>query len=368
MVSVLIAGGGTGGHVFPMIAVGQAVQAVAPDAEVFYVGTARGIETRAIPAAGGELELVDVAPLRGGGIGGFARGAVQAVRGLLQSRRLIERRRPDVVFSVGGYAGGPIALAARMAGVPLAILEPNAVLGLTNKLLSPMAARAYTAFGDLHRAFRSDVGLKTGVPLRRSIESSAYLPQEGELSILVLGGSQGAKALNERVPAAFAALVREVPHARVVHQAGKGRGDDTRAAYESAGAPDGSYRVVEFIDDVGAELRAADVVLQRCGASSLAELCATGRASVLVPFPFAADQHQLQNAKSLERVGAAVALTQDEATPERLGAELLTLARDPALRKRMADAARAAGAPDAARAVAEDLLRLAGRPQGTRRS
>ena len=366
--SVLIAGGGTGGHVFPMIAVGQAVQSVAPEAEVFYVGTARGIETRAIPAAGGELELVDVAPLRGGGVGGFARGAVQAVRGLLQSRRLIERRRPDVVFSVGGYAGGPIALAARMAGVPLAILEPNAVLGLTNRLLSPLAARAYTAFGDLHRAFRSDVGLKTGVPLRRSIESSAYEAEAGRFSILVLGGSQGAKALNERVPAAFAALVREIPHARIVHQAGKGRGEETRAAYEQAGAPEWSRRVVEFIDDVGAELRAADVVVQRCGASSLAELCATGRASVLVPFPFAADQHQLQNAKSLERAGAAVALAQDEATPERLGTELLTLARDAARRKRMADAARAAGEPDAARAVAEDLLRLAGRPQGTRRS
>lgn len=367
MVSVLIAGGGTGGHVFPMIAVGQAVQSVAPGAEVFYVGTARGIETRAIPAAGGELELVDVAPLRGGGIGGFFRGAVQAVKGLRESRRLIARRRPDVVFSVGGYAGGPIALAARMAGVPLAILEPNAVLGLTNRILAPLATRAYTAFGDLHRGFREGKGLRTGVPLRRSIEASAYEPEAGRFSVLVLGGSQGAKALNERVPAAFAALTREVGHARIVHQAGRGRGDDTREAYVRAGAPDGSFRVVEFIDDVGAELRASDVVVQRCGASSLAELCATGRPSVLVPFPFAADQHQLENAKSLERLGAAVALAQDEASPERIAASLIELARDPERRRKMADSARKAGEPGAARAVAEDLLRLA-REKSARRS
>ncbi len=359
--SVLIAGGGTGGHVFPMIAVGQAVQAAAPTAEVFYVGTARGIEARAVPDAGGDLELVDVAPLRGGGVGGFARGVVQAFRGLAASRRLIARRRPDVVFSVGGYAGGPIALAARMAGVPVAILEPNAVLGLTNRLLAPIASRAYTAFGDLHERFRGDVGLKTGVPLRRTIAPSPYEPSVGRFSVLVLGGSQGAKALNERVPDAFAKIVAAVPEARIVHQAGRGRGDDTRAAYERAGVPHDAARVVEFIDDVGAELRAADVVVQRCGASSLAELCATGRASVLVPFPFAADQHQLRNARSLERAGAAIALTQDEATPVALAGALVDLARDPGRRVRMARAALEVATPDAARAVAEDLLHLAER-------
>ncbi len=367
MVSVLIAGGGTGGHVFPMIAVGEAVRAVEPSAEVFYVGTARGIETRAIPGAGGDLELVDVAPLRGGGIGGFARGAVQAVRGLAASRRLIRRRRPDVVFSVGGYAGGPIALAARMAGVPLAILEPNAVLGLTNRMLSPFASRAYTAFGELHARFRAGVGVKTGVPLRRSIAASAYEPRDGRFDLLVLGGSAGAKGLNERVPPAFAKLIEVVPHARIHHQAGRGRADETREAYERAGAPIGSWRVTEFIDDVGAELRAADVVVQRCGASSLAELCATGRPSVLVPYPFAADQHQLQNARALEAAGAAVAIEQADATPERLSGSLVGLARDPALRKRMAGAALAAASPDAARAVAEDLLRLARERNASRR-
>jgi UDP-N-acetylglucosamine--N-acetylmuramyl-(pentapeptide) pyrophosphoryl-undecaprenol N-acetylglucosamine transferase len=361
VVSVLIAGGGTGGHVFPMIAVGEALRAVEPGAEVFYVGTARGIETRAIPAAGGELELVDVAPLRGGGLRGFARGAVQAVRGLAASRRLIERRRPDVVFSVGGYAGGPIALAARLSGVPLAILEPNAVLGLTNRMLSPFASRAYTAFGDLDRRLPEGKGIKTGVPLRRSIEPSAYEPRDGRFDLLVLGGSAGAKALNERVPPAFAALLARMPHARILHQAGRGRGEETRDAYLKSGAREDRWRVVEFIDDVGKELRAADVVVQRCGASSLAELCATGRPSVLVPYPFAADQHQLQNARSLEGEGAAVALEQSEATPEKLASILADLAQDAPRRVLMADAARRAATPGAARAVAEDLLELARR-------
>ena len=153
MVSALLAGGGTGGHVFPMLAVGQALRAVAPSAEVFYVGTARGLEARVMPENGCDLELLDVAPLRGGGLGGFVRGGLKAVSSLEASRQLVKRRKPDVVLSVGGYAGGPVALAARMMGVPLAVLEPNSVLGLTNKLLAPFARRAYVAFGDVDRRF-----------------------------------------------------------------------------------------------------------------------------------------------------------------------------------------------------------------------
>ncbi len=357
--TVLIAGGGTGGHVFPMLAVGQALRALEPSTDVFYVGTSRGLEVAAVPQAGGDLELLEVAPLRGGGPRGFARGVVLAFKGLLSSRALLRRRRPDVVLSVGGYAGGPIALAARLSGIPLAILEPNAVLGLTNRVLSPFAARAYTAFGELHRRFGHRRGLKTGVPLRRSISPSVYDPQPGRFEVLALGGSLGARGLNERLPAAFARLVERVPHARIVHQAGRGRATETSEGYQREGVGADRARVVEFIEDVGGALRGADVVVQRCGASSLAELCATGRASVLVPFPFAADQHQLENARALERAGAAVALPQADATPERLAAELSALAADPALRVAMARRARDMAAPDAARVVAEDLLRLA---------
>ncbi|MFO0552106.1 MAG: UDP-N-acetylglucosamine--N-acetylmuramyl-(pentapeptide) pyrophosphoryl-undecaprenol N-acetylglucosamine transferase [Polyangiaceae bacterium] len=372
---VLIAGGGTGGHVFPMLAVGQALHRVAPNASVVFVGTARGLEARAIPAAGEALELLDVAPLRGGGLRGFVRGGFKAVRSLVSARALVQRVRPDVVLSVGGYAGGPVALAARLMGVPLAFLEPNSVLGLTNKLLAPFAARAYFAFGDLDKRARAGVAARFGVPLRGSFTPSKYSAVAARMRVVLLGGSQGARALNESMPAAVRALLDRAPFASIVHQAGRGQAEATRARYEAAGVPlsssssttelaPGHAHVSEFIDDVATELDRADLVVQRCGASSLAELCAVGRASVLVPFPFAADQHQLANAKSLEAEGAAIAMEQSAATPERLGSVLTELALDPARRQEMADRARALGKPSAAEDVARDLCALAhrGRP------
>jgi UDP-N-acetylglucosamine--N-acetylmuramyl-(pentapeptide) pyrophosphoryl-undecaprenol N-acetylglucosamine transferase len=368
VVTVLIAGGGTGGHVFPMLAVGDALQRIDPSASVLYVGTPRGIETRVVPEAGGVLEQLDIAPLRGGGAAGFAKGAFKAVRGLVASRSLVAQSRPDVCLTVGGYAGGPVALVARLMGVPLAIIEPNSVLGMTNRILSPLADRAYTAFGDVDARFAPGVAMRVGVPLRKSFEPAPYVSSSDRFRVLVLGGSLGARALNERMPAAAATLAKAVPHARVLHQAGRGRAAETAAAYAAAGLePGGPVEVTEFIGDVGAELRRADVSVQRCGASSLAELCAVGRASVLVPFPFAADQHQLENARSLEREGAAVAIEQEEATPARLAEVLIGLASRPEQRSKMADRARALGRPDAAHAVAVDLLRLAAAGSGRRR-
>ncbi len=357
MVTVLIAGGGTGGHVFPMLAVGDAVRALESTANVFYVGTARGLETKVMASLGEDLELLDVAPLRGGGVRGFVKGAFRALGTLPAARRLVARRKPDVVLSVGGYAGGPVALAARLMGVPLAILEPNGVLGLSNKLLVPIVDRAYTAFGDLDRRFRKGVGKALGVPLRRAFTSAPYSADPTRFRVLVLGGSLGALALNEALPEAFAALMKEVPHATIVHQTGRDRSAPVKSAYAARDVGAGA-RVTEFIDDVAGELDAADVVIQRAGASSLAELCAVGRASVLVPYPFAADQHQLANAKSLEAAGAAIALTQADATSARLAIELVRLARNPGERVRMAASASALGRPDAARDIAVDLLEL----------
>lgn len=358
--TVLIAGGGTGGHVYPMLAVGQALKRLRPDAEVFYVGTSRGLEAKVMPAEGEDLEVLDVAPLRGGGLKGFFRGTMKAAASLKASRDLVKRRKPDVVLSVGGYAGGPVALAARAMGVPLAVMEPNSVLGLTNKLLGPLASRAYVAFGDVDKRFKEGVAVRAGVPLRSAFENKPYRPAADRFRVLVLGGSQGARALNENVPAAIAALLSRVPHASVVHQTGRGNAASTSERYAAAGlGADSRVRVTEFIDGVAAELDAADVVLQRCGASSLAELCVVGRASLLVPFPFAADQHQLENAKSLEAAGAAVALPQTEATSERLAAELERLANDEELRAQMAARASSLGRPAAATDIALDLVALA---------
>jgi UDP-N-acetylglucosamine--N-acetylmuramyl-(pentapeptide) pyrophosphoryl-undecaprenol N-acetylglucosamine transferase len=359
MVTVLIAGGGTGGHVFPMLAVGDAVRAAEPSARVVYVGTPRGIEGKVLGERGDELFLLDIAPLRGGGVAGFVKGAARAAGSIPESRALVRRLSPDVALSVGGYAGGPIALAARLHGVPVALLEPNSVLGLSNRLLTPFAERAYVAFPETERFLRPSIVRRLGVPLRRAFSPSAYAPDEGPVQVLVLGGSQGAQGINEAVPRAIAAAVGMNADVEVIHQAGRDRDGAVRARYQELGLGDRA-RVVPFINDVATALGAADLVIERAGASSLAELCAVGRASILIPFPYAADNHQYQNARSLERAGAAIAIAQMDATPERVAAEIVRLAADPAARSDMARAARELGRPEAARAVALDLLELGG--------
>ena len=358
MVTILIAGGGTGGHVFPMVAVGDAVRAVDPSARVVYVGTARGIEARVIPERGDVLELLDIRPLRGAGLRGFATGAFHAATSIPRARDLVRRLAPGAVLSVGGYAGGPVALAARSLGVPVALLEPNSVVGLSNRLLAPVVVRAYTAFPEAERYLRPSVVLRAGVPLRRAFARSPYVAKPDRVDVLVLGGSQGAKALNEVVPRAIARAVAQGAALHVRHQTGRDRDVEVRGVYEALGVG-ARAEVVAFIDDVAAALGAADIVVARSGASSYAELCAVGRASILVPYPHAADDHQLGNARSLERAGASVALPQVDATVGRLADELRRLAADAPLRARMAAAAAALGTPDAAVRVASDLLSLA---------
>ncbi len=357
--TVLIAGGGTGGHVFPMVAVGDALLAASPDVRVVYVGTARGLEKKICGERGDHLELLDVAPLRGGGITGFARGVGRAFAVLPEARTLVKRLDPKVCLSVGGYAGGPVALAARTLGVPVAILEPNSVLGLTNKLLSPMAERAYTAFPETERFLRPSVIRRLGVPLRRAFAQAPYEPTPGRLSILAIGGSLGARFFNETLPQAFALASKRVPDidVRVLHQTGKDAVETIEARYSELGISD-HVTVTPFIADVAAALASADLVIARCGASSCAELCAVGRPGIFIPFPFAADNHQWKNARSLEDAGAVVALAQKDASPEALASKIAEIAADPARRIRMAAAAAKLGKPTAAASIAEDLLSL----------
>jgi UDP-N-acetylglucosamine--N-acetylmuramyl-(pentapeptide) pyrophosphoryl-undecaprenol N-acetylglucosamine transferase len=354
---VLIAGGGTGGHVFPMVAVGEALLAERPGTEVTYVGTGRGIEARVVPEAGGTLERLDVLPLRGRGLGGFVRGAWRAVMVMRDARALVKRLDPDVVFSVGGYAAGPVTLAARTAGVPVTLMEPNAVLGFTNRLLSRLVQRAYVCFPETRSGFAPDVVRWTGVPLRSHFAPSPFAPQPGTTRILVMGGSQGAVALNEALPRAFARLVGEGLPIEVVHQTGKGKDAAVRSLYAELGVGE-AVVITTFIDDVAAALGDADLVVERAGAGSLAELCAVGRPGLLIPYPHAADDHQRMNARSLVNDGAAICLAQSDATEERLTAELRALVTDPERLAAMAARAASRGRPDAARSVARDLLAL----------
>jgi UDP-N-acetylglucosamine--N-acetylmuramyl-(pentapeptide) pyrophosphoryl-undecaprenol N-acetylglucosamine transferase len=219
--TLLFAGGGTGGHVFPMLAVADAVKALLPSARLVFVGTNKGMETSLVPARGYELELVKVLPIRGGGVPGALRGIGRAAGSIPEARGIVSRIAPAVVFSIGGYAAGPVALAARTLGIPLALMEPNAEAGLANRLIAPFVQRAYIAFPESQRYFKPAITLQTGAPIRAGFQPAPYrAPATNRLSVLVLGGSQGAKSLNEAVPRALSQLGQGV---RVVHQCGSAR-------------------------------------------------------------------------------------------------------------------------------------------------
>jgi UDP-N-acetylglucosamine--N-acetylmuramyl-(pentapeptide) pyrophosphoryl-undecaprenol N-acetylglucosamine transferase len=357
---IVLAGGGTGGHVFPMIAVADALRAEA-DVRVVFVGTPRGIEKRIVPARGDDLELLDVLPIRGKGVRGALRGATRAALTLPAARKLAIRLGPKVVFAAGGYASGPMALGAWTAKIPIALLAPDVELGLANRWLLPFARRAYVAFRPTEDRIGSSIARRTGVPLRGAFRPTPYVADEARFSVLVLGGSQGARALNDVLPGALAAAARTVPGFSILHQTGEGRADDVARRYRELGLGERA-KAVAFLEDVATELARADLVIGRAGSSSLAELCAIGRAAILVPFP-AAGAHQAANAGALVAVGAAVSIAQSDATAERMEREVVDLAHDVMRRTRMADAARAEGRPDAAREIARDLLELAGLPR-----
>ena len=359
---VLLAGGGSGGHVFPLLAVAEAMRILRPAVDVTFVGTSRGMEATLLPARGEKLVLLESAPIKGQGLLGGLRGITTAAGAMPDGRAVVRKIGPRVVLSVGGYAAGPVALAARTLGVPVALLEPNSVLGLSNWLMTPLVSRAYVAFPEVERRFRPSVARRFGIPLRRGFDAVPYAPAPGKLHVLVLGGSQGAEALNQRVPLAIAQLGTDFPTLTVLHQAGRDRDAEVRALYDRASDEaglSGRIEVRAFLDYMPRALAEADVVIARAGAGSLAELCAVGRAGILVPVPFAADDHQRKNAESLSKDSAAVTLLQSDASPERLAKELSALFESPNRRLALADAARRRGVPDAARRIAQDLLDLA---------
>ena len=360
--TIVLAGGGTGGHVFPLLAVAVALRELEPGLESVFVGTERGIETRVVPTRGYRLELMHVLPMRGGGLRGVVQGGVRAAGAMGEARELLRSLSPRAVLSVGGYAAGPIALAAALSRIPLALLEPNSVMGLANRLIAPLVSRAYTAFEPVHRHFRRSVVLQTGVPLGPGFRPSPYaLPAQGPLTVLVLGGSQGAVALNETVPRALARLRSKV---RIVHQAGPSHEVAVTQRYRDLGLAE-RVSVVPFIDDMPQAIAGAALVIGRAGASAVSEIAAVGRPSVLIPFPYAAGNHQLRNAQILEHAGAALCVPQERATAGRLAELVAGLFHDPSRLESMAAAARVFGRPDAARIVAQDLLGLAGVPSVT---
>ncbi len=355
--TILIAGGGTGGHVFPGLAVAHALNDLA-DVRVVFAGSPRGLETKVVPAHGYDLELLDVEPMMGGGPARALRGALVAAKAMRAATGMVGRLQPRAALSVGGYSGGPAALACVRARVPLAILEPNSVLGLANRMLAPFAKRAYVAWAETARGFRPEKARLYGVPLRPGFDPQPYAAPPGRRRLLVLGGSQGSVALNERLPFAIARAAAKVGAIDVVHQTGTDRETAVRAAYQQAGVA--SAMVVSFVTDVAAQMASADIIVARGGAVTVAEIAAVGRASLIVPFPHAADDHQAKNALALANLGGAICIRQEVADEVRLGHELALLFSDEERRVRMARTALEHGHPRAAEDVARDLLALAG--------
>jgi UDP-N-acetylglucosamine--N-acetylmuramyl-(pentapeptide) pyrophosphoryl-undecaprenol N-acetylglucosamine transferase len=361
---VIVAGGGTGGHLFPGIAVVEELRRRNPPAghgpglEVLFVGTERGIESRVVPGMGEKLETLDVTPLKGRTFAQLLGSLVKLPSAWGRAVSILRQHRPDLVLGVGGYASGPMLVAAATLGIKTALLEQNAHVGLTNRVLSKIVGRAYLSFDETAPLF-GNAARVVGNPVRRAfVEASrrAMLDPRGfdarARRILVIGGSQGAKRLNEVVPDALSRLGLGERGIEIVHQTGPAMRDSVAARYEALGV---KAEVVPFIDDVARAYASASFVICRAGASTLAELAAIGRPAILVPFPFAADDHQAKNAESFERAGAAVCLRESGLDAERLANEARALLDDPDRRRAMASAMRERGRPDAAATIVDDL-------------
>ena len=359
--SVVIAAGGTGGHVFPGLALAAALGKYGNVATVF-AGTPRGFESKLVPAAGHELELFDVVPIMGGGVEQATRGGLSAARALSHAIEFLRRRAPRAVVSIGGYASGPVSLAATMLGIPVAIVEPNSVMGLANRILAPLARRIYLAFDrarpSFARAGTSDRVRLSGVPLREGFTPRPSSATNALRRVLVLGGSQGAQALNDRLPEALGRVAERLGGLDVVHQACEGRDGPVRDAYVRSGLAGGRVRVVPFSTELADDLAWADLVVARAGAGTIAEIAAVGRPSLLIPFPSAADDHQAKNAEVYADAGAAVWVRQASADSARIASEVSRILGDDALRASLARGAEAQGRPEAARTIARDLLQL----------
>jgi UDP-N-acetylglucosamine--N-acetylmuramyl-(pentapeptide) pyrophosphoryl-undecaprenol N-acetylglucosamine transferase len=356
---VVIAGGGTGGHLFPGLAVARELLRRRPGAQVSFAGTARGIEARVIPREGFPLDLLRSGGLKGKSVAARLQGAAILPVSLLDAWGIVGRRRPHVVIGVGGYSSGPVVLAAWLRRVPTMLLEQNAVPGLTNRLLGPIVQAAAVTF-ESTRTFFGAKSFVSGNPVRPEFletvqgkESVADDAVSG-VGILIFGGSQGAHAINVAMVEA-APLLAAHPDLRFAHQTGERDLEMVRTAYRQAEL---QADVEPFMFDMARRIAEARVIVCRAGATTLAELTAAGRASILIPLPTATDDHQRKNAEALAAAGAAEILLQAEMSGTVLARRILDLAEDAGRRDRIAAAARALARPDAARVIVDRALEL----------
>jgi UDP-N-acetylglucosamine--N-acetylmuramyl-(pentapeptide) pyrophosphoryl-undecaprenol N-acetylglucosamine transferase len=349
---LLIAGGGTGGHLFPGVAVAEELRARDPDAAIQFVGTRRGIEARVLPDLGWDLQVIEVSGLKTVGVLGAIRGLFRLPRALWQARKVVKAFKPDAVIGVGGYASGPVVLMARLRGIPTAICEQNSIPGLTNKILGRLVRAVFLSFAESRRFFKAKKVHLTGNPVRRELVQkllSAAPPAGERVHVLVSGGSLGAVAVNELAAKALIELARTIP-LTITHQTGEKDLEVTTKRYADAGI---TADCRAFIKDMASTYLAADLVIGRAGATTVAELAIAGKPAVFIPYPFAADNHQELNAREMAAKGAALSFKQSELTPDKLAAALRPLLTDPSRRAEMGAAMKSLARPQAAAAVVD---------------
>ncbi|HVS33436.1 MAG TPA: undecaprenyldiphospho-muramoylpentapeptide beta-N-acetylglucosaminyltransferase [Thermoanaerobaculia bacterium] len=357
---LMIAGGGTGGHIYPAIAIAREFVARDAGRRVVFVGTERGLEKTIVPKAGFPLEVISAGGLKGKGGVDLLRNLARLPIGFLQAWQLLGKHRPDAVLGVGGYSSGPVLLAAWLRRMPTIIHESNAFPGLANRVLARFVTAVAVAFDDaLPRMKRMD-GRVTGNPIRAEffgarVSSPARAGEDTgaprKQRLLVFGGSQGSRILNDTMTGALLFLARLKDRLTIVHQTGPNDLQKVKDAYRTSAFPEA--RVVPYLDPMADELAAADLVVSRAGAMTIGELSAVGRAAILVPFAAATNNHQELNARVVERAGGALVITEKELTPERLGLAIAGIINDPPAARRMGESSRALSTPDATKKIVD---------------
>jgi UDP-N-acetylglucosamine--N-acetylmuramyl-(pentapeptide) pyrophosphoryl-undecaprenol N-acetylglucosamine transferase len=354
---VMIAAGGTGGHIYPGIAVANEIKLRDPDSIVRFVGTAKGLEKKLVPEAGFELSLIKSTGLKNVGLKGKIKGALLLPRGFFEAWKLIKDFRPDVVVGAGGYVSGPVLLMAYFMGVPTMAMESNALPGFTNRKLARFIDKAALTFPEAQEFFGSK-GVITGNPVRREFFDVGAKPKEAnEFHLLIFGGSQGARAINNAMIEALGFLDPYLEKLHITHQTGESDLENVRKGYADAGWAGADVR--PYISDMVSAFAESDLIICRAGATTCAELTAAGKAAVMVPLPTAADDHQRKNAEALQTAGAAIMILQAELSGERLANEIKVLIDGPEKLTAMEDAARKMAKADAAKITVDLIEELA---------
>jgi UDP-N-acetylglucosamine--N-acetylmuramyl-(pentapeptide) pyrophosphoryl-undecaprenol N-acetylglucosamine transferase len=359
--TLMVAGGGTGGHIYPAIAIAREFIARDATRRVVFVGTERGLEKTIVPKAGFPLEFINVAGLKGKGGLDLVKNLFRLPLGFLDAWRVVGRHRPSVVFGVGGYSSGPVLVAAKLRGVPTIIHEANAFPGLANRVLARWVTTVAVAFDEALPRMKRPDGVVTGNPIRKEffelgdrrsrLSGQAGLPALHKQRVLIFGGSQGSRVLNDAMTGALLFLARHKDSLEIVHQTGPNELEKVRTAYQQSAFT--NARVVPYLDPMADEIAAADVVVSRSGAMTVGELAAVGRAAVLVPFGAATNNHQELNARVVERAGGAVVITEAELTPERLAGAIGEIVSNPERAARMGAASRTIATPEATKTIVD---------------